>query len=618
MLSAFRKPYIAALHDMLMAAGSFLLSLYLRLGSQFDIHDPFLQPALMIFTGVCTGVFLMMGLYKGMWRYASIPDLIALTKAVTLAILLFLPVMFLFNRLEGMPRSVVFINWFVLLAMLGGPRFLYRMLKDRTLRIDMKSNPARRIPVLVIGINDFTEAFLRHTGQRKTSEYEVVALVDVHGEQVGRQMHHIPIFGNIDTLGKMLEKLRRKGKSPQKIVIAPDSIEGNALKQILALAEEHGLTVARLPRVTELYDPQQDSVPLRPIAIEDLLGRAQNTLDRSGPKTLIKGKTVLVTGGGGTIGGELCRQIAGYSPAQLVVYEHSEHNLYCIDKELRQSFSSLDLIPVIGDVRDKKRLEETVERTAPDIIFHAAALKHVPLAEINPLETATTNIIGTRNVADACIQHNVKLMVMISTDKAVSPSSVMGASKRAAECYIQALDQSRKAGKTKFATVRFGNVLGSSGSVVPLFHQQLEQGGPLTVTHPDMKRYFMTVREAVELVLQAAHLRYDSESVESSIYVLDMGEPVYIRDMAEQMIRLAGLTPYKDIQIIYSGIRPGEKLEETLFDPREDQRNTPLTGVQLAVARNQKLSSIQSYIKKLEKSPKEEKIMPLLLDMINN
>ncbi|MCB2081146.1 MAG: hypothetical protein KDD76_00805, partial [Rickettsiales bacterium] len=201
MLSAFRKPYIAALHDMLMAAGSFLLSLYLRLGSQFDIHDPFLQPALMIFTGVCTGVFLMMGLYKGMWRYASIPDLIALTKAVTLAILLFLPVMFLFNRLEGMPRSVVFINWFVLLAMLGGPRFLYRMLKDRTLRIDMKSNPARRIPVLVIGINDFTEAFLRHTGQRKTSEYEVVALVDVHGEQVGRQMHHIPIFGNIDTLG---------------------------------------------------------------------------------------------------------------------------------------------------------------------------------------------------------------------------------------------------------------------------------------------------------------------------------------------------------------------------------------------------------------------------------
>ncbi len=596
-----KKPIIAAAHDILMAAVSFALSLYLRLGDTVDYSAPFFVPALIVFTTVCVTVFLSTGLYRGIWRYASMHDLLALARAVTLAILIFLPLMFMINRLEGMPRSVVFINWFVLLALLGGPRFLYRMIKDRTLHIDLHSRPeSQKIAVLLVGINSFTEAFLRHTVQNRDGEYRVVGLLSVKDNaQSGRKMHDIPILGALPDLETVCARLKSKGNPPQKLIVSPGSIEGGSLRDLLQQADTLGLTVARLPRVTELYNNIEESVPLRPIALEDLLGRPQTPLDRESMKKLVENRIVLVTGAGGTIGGELSRQIADKKPDTLILVDISEHNLYLIDHELSEKHPDLKKHPLIGDVRDEENIRRIFKQHKPEIVFHAAALKHVPLSEINSCEAVATNTLGTRNVADACITSKIDLMVLISTDKAVSPASVMGASKRAAELYIQALDQSRKGKHTKFATVRFGNVLGSNGSVVPLFQRQLAAGGPLTITHPDMKRYFMTVREAVELVLQAAALRYETGDAESSIYVLDMGEPVFIKDLARQMIRLTGLQPNKDIKIEYTGLRPGEKLEEHLFLPSESPSPTKCEGLLLVQPSAERFSRISRAIKSL-------------------
>jgi O-antigen biosynthesis protein WbqV len=321
---------------------------------------------------------------------------------------------------------------------------------------------------------------------------------------------------------------------------------------------------------------------VRPVAIEDLLGRPQAVLDRDGMRRLVVGRRVLVTGAGGTIGAELVRQVAEFGPAELTLLDAGEFNLYQIDLELQERFSDLPRRAVIGDVRDRAMLARLFAETRPELVFHAAALKHVPMVEANAFEGVLTNAIGTRCVAEACRAAGVGVMVLISTDKAVNPTNVMGASKRIAETWCQALDLERGAGGTRFVTVRFGNVLGSTGSVVPLFQRQLAAGGPLTVTHPDVMRYFMTVREAVELVLQATAMAGDEPG---KIYVLDMGEPVRIVDLARQMIRLAGLRPGKDIEIKITGLRPGEKLFEEIFHGGEPLLPTACKGILLAAPR---------------------------------
>ena len=336
---------------------------------------------------------------------------------------------------------------------------------------------------------------------------------------------------------------------------------------LLDKADALGVTLARLPRMTDFRAAASGRVELRPIAIEDLLGRPQQVLDRAAMERLIRGRRVLVTGAGGTIGGELARQIAALGPAHLTLLDNTEYALYTIDLEIGERTPDLPRDSVLADVRDRERLRDIVARHAPDLVFHAAALKHVPIVEAHPDEGVLTNAVGTRNVADACRAAGVGAMVLISTDKAVNPATVMGATKRIAESYCQALNLAREAGRdvgpTRFITVRFGNVLGSTGSVVPLFTRQLAQGGPLTVTHPEMTRYFMTVREAVELVLEASALGTAGGPAENSggsaIFVLDMGEPVRIMDLAQQMIRLAGLTPGDDIEIRITGLRPGRE-----------------------------------------------------------
>ncbi|MDB2415436.1 polysaccharide biosynthesis protein, partial [Rickettsiales bacterium] len=363
------------------------------------------------------------------------------------------------------------------------------------------------------------------------------------------------------------------------MIVALESPDGKVIKSLLKIADNLGISLAKLPRLSELKS-NIDQLEIKPIVIDDVLGRKAKTPNLGRREELIKGKRILVTGAGGTIGSELVRQIAQNNPAQICLFELSEHNLYQIDKELEEKFPNINRSAVIGDIRDLSQLDRVFKNHKPEIVFHAAALKHVPLVEENLTEAVNTNIIGTKNVADICIKHKTSKMTMISTDKAVKPTSLMGVTKRIAEFYIQTVGKDSKS--TNFAIVRFGNVLGSSGSVIPLFERQLKQGGPLTVTHPQMTRFFMTISEAVELVLQASTLPCEGEN--TSLFVLDMGEPISINDLAIQIIELAGLEPEKDIKIEYTGVRPGEKLYEELFYPHEQQQSTLYEGIFHAIA----------------------------------
>jgi len=579
-INRFNRNLIAATHDAVMAALSFLLAVWLRLGDQqFSQASEYLRTGVGIFTVICMGVFFSMRLYRGLWRYASMRDLITITKAVTLSILVFAVVMFTVNRLEGMPRSVLFINWMLLLCMLGGPRFIYRALKDHTLTWNMALNEIPKVPVLLVGATDNAERFIRDMARDAQAPYKPVAILDSDANRKGHTIHHVPIFSR--HLSKIVDKLEAQGERPQKIILTDPRMSGEAVRELLEMAETLGIPLARLPKPGEVRVGLTDKRDVQPIAVEDLLGRAQNVLDRDNMRKLIEGEVVLITGAGGTIGSELVRQIAHFGPSQLILLDASEFNLYQIEREMRGLSPALSIEAILADVRDLAHIQQIFSQQKPALVFHAAAVKHVPLAETNVEEAILTNVFGTINVAEACLAHGVKAMVMISTDKAVNPANVMGASKRLAEIACQLQGEDRR-GATQYLTVRFGNVLGSTGSVVPLFQEQLAKGGPLTVTHRDMTRYFMTVREAVELVLQAAALGSNMKDRRECIFVLDMGEPVKILDLAQQMIRLAGLKPGEDIDIVFTGLRPGEKLYEELFYGSENAAKTAHESIYLA------------------------------------
>lgn len=604
-LALKNRNLIAVMHDTIMAAASFGLALYLRFGAQVLIHQP---PYFLVGTAACTvicvAVFILLRLYRGLWRYASIQDLVSLTKAVTLSLILFYSFLFLYNRLEMVPRSVPVIHWLALLAMLGGPRFVYRVVKDRLVGRSFSLRDDARIPVLLIGATPNTEHFLRETERNANANYRVVGIVEDDARFHSQVMHGVRIYSDMQSIPYIVKKLERRGDRPQRMILGSDNLDGTVVRQLLDMAEELGMTLARLPKLTEFKHGLNDRQDIRPIAVEDLLGRAQNIRDKTLMRALVSGKRVMVTGAGGTIGGELVRQLAEFAPSAIYLLEQSEFNLYSIDQELEDAFPHLPRKAIIADVRDEEYVDHLLGALKPHIVFHAAAIKHVPLAEHNPEEAILTNAIGTKNVANACVEHDVEAMVLISTDKAVNPANVMGATKRLAETYCQALGSDAKARKkTRFITVRFGNVLGSTGSVVPLFEKQLKRGGPLTITHPDMVRYFMTVREAVELVLQAAAMGARPEESRSGlIFVLDMGKPVKIADLAVQMIRLSGFKPNEDIQIVYTGLRPGEKLYEELFHYSESSLKTDHEGVMLASSRKADLASLELPMAKLRKA----------------
>jgi O-antigen biosynthesis protein WbqV len=589
------RGWVAYGHDILMALASFPLALVLRLGDDAWAQSPDIMiPAGLFFTAEAAAIFYFMGLYRGVWRYASISDLVAITKAVSLAVLIFVLAMFAWVRLEDFPRSLFAIQWFLLVGMLGGPRFIHRILKDRRAPTLSLGGEDSRIPVLLAGAGDEAELFIRSLAATDHPEYRVVGLLSERSGRIGQFIRGTEIIGTVNDLPAAVARFAGTPDQPRRVVLTRENMDGQIVRGLLAEADRLGLNLARLPKMTEFKDGVVDKLNLRPVVVEDLLGRPQTPLDRDAMAALIKGRRILITGAGGSIGSEMARQVCQLGPRGLVLLDLSEYALYEIHRELSQKFPGIPLSTVMADVRNAERIAHAFDEYAPELVFHAAARKHVPLVEENKAEGLETNAIGTLCVARAAQQAGSAAMVMISTDKAVNPTSVMGASKRLAEIACQAMDvESRKIGGTRFVTVRFGNVLGSTGSVVPLFEKQLARGGPLTVTDPEMTRYFMTIREAVELVLSASALGVKSDA-DGRIFVLDMGKPVKIVDLARQMIRLAGLVPDQDVMIEYTGIRPGEKLYEEIFHGEEAPVPTVQPGVLLATPRLMSMEEVET------------------------
>ena len=559
------------------------------------------------------GITLLLGglpfrLSQQYWRFSGISDLIGVTGGSVASAALF-SLLLIVTGFSLPTVTFPIIHAFVLASFLGTPRLAYRLYHGRS-RVAPDDPRLRR--VLLIGAGEAADGFLRALAGQREAPLRVTAIVALSERHTGRRLHGRPILGAIEEIGPILAGLRRRGRMPSALVLAEPDFHGARLADLLAAAEAEGLSVQRAPLPTALTEA--DRITLRSIAIEDLLNRPQVHLDLDGMARLVGGRRVLVTGAGGSIGSELARQVAELAPAEIVLLDSSEYALWQIDLEFSEAFPTLPRRACLADVRDEARIQSVFDEFRPELVFHAAALKHVPMVEANRLEGLLTNAYGTRVVADAARDAGSAVVVLISTDKAVNPTSLMGASKRLAEMYCQALDiagRSPAAGASgmRCVTVRFGNVLGSTGSVVPLFRRQLERGGPLTVTHPDMQRYFMTVREAVALVLQAcvAGMAPDAGTGPGSgrrggIFVLDMGKPVRILDLARQMIVLAGLRPDKDVEIRFSGLRPGEKLFEELFHGKEPPVPTGHPGLLMAVPRTSDAQEVRQAIEAIAAS----------------
>ncbi|WP_366655821.1 nucleoside-diphosphate sugar epimerase/dehydratase [Fodinicurvata sp. EGI_FJ10296] len=609
----YRHIFLALCHDLLVTVGALIAALVLRLDGLPDRYAetmiPYGVPGLAV---IAAGTFLVFRVYRGIWRFASTVDLMAIIKAATVTVLLFVAFMFVVDRLATTPRSVPIIQWMIMVVLMGGSRFAYRQFHEISAERQAPVGTPR-IPILLIGTGDEADGFLRATSNPSASQYQVVGIVSRKRGRVGGAMHDIPVLGHIEEIRSVVDRLTRKRQRPQRVLLTDpaNALPHDTAKRLLETCESLSLPLSRLPRLTEFRSAVDLSgLDLQPVALEDLLGRPQAAIDRQAVHHLLTGRVIMVTGGGGSIGSELCRQIASFDPDRLILTDVSEFNLYSIDQAIGEEFPDLPRQAILVDVRNRSAVFATLRTHRPDVIFHAAALKHVPIVETNPIEGIETNCIGTRNVAEAALAVGARAMVQISTDKAVNPTNVMGATKRLAEYFCQALDLdgddrngpgrgADHSERTRFMTVRFGNVLGSSGSVVPLFQRQLQRGGPLTVTHPDIRRYFMTISEAVSLVLQAAAHGLQEGDKRGEIFVLDMGEPIKVSDLARHMILLAGLKPDKDVKIIYTGLRPGEKLFEELFDSRESPEATTADGILKAIPRPLALSDLQRAMDRL-------------------
>ncbi len=551
---------------------------------------------LSLFAVISGSCVVSQGLYRGIWRYTSFKDCVDIFHATALTLMIFVPIVFVITRAQDLPRSATLIAGLFMLMFLAGPRVLARAFVDRhfpaPFTMHGRGGKAGAVPIILAGKAARAEAFLRSLAMTRDVPYRVVGMLTDEKKWHGRAIQGVGVLGALGDIEAALDFLHQRRLFPQRLVIADDHIDKEDVAAYLDLANTHGLTLGRLPQSMNLNGTQSGAQStILPIVIGDLLDRPQVVPDCGGLRHLIENRRVLVSGGGGSIGSELVRQLSELGPAEIVIVENTEFNLYSIDHELSERHPETKRIPVLCDVRDRATLNMCFAEHRPDVVFHAAALKHVPMVEFNPIEGIRTNALGTQNVADACVRYGVLTMVLISTDKAVNPQNVMGASKRCAEAYCQALDA--QGGLTRFVAVRFGNVLGSTGSVVPLFQRQLEAGGPITVTHPDIERFFMTIPEAVRLVLQASVLGAGGTMPRGRVYVLDMGKPVKIVDLARRMIRLAGKEPDKDIKIVFTGLRPGEKLFEEIAHDQETLDETPVKGVMMVSPRTSALPIIQ-------------------------
>ena len=454
-------------------------------------------------------------------------------------------------------QGVFIADMFATVLLLAGLRMIIRLYYEEFRTIEL----GRLKRFLIVGAGNAGEALLREIHRMPIAEYEVIGFIDDDPVKKGISIHGIPVLGKVEQLPKIA-----KDHNIEEIAIAMPSAEHNQLRRVVQICEGTKIRFRTVPSITDIASGKFSVSQIRDVDINDLLGRESVQLDIDLIEEFARDKTILVTGGGGSIGSEMCRQLCNFNPKLLLLVEHTENPLFHIEQELRKKFPNVAMKGIICNITDKSRIESIFEKYKPQIIIHAAAHKHVPLMEINPSEAIKNNVVGTKTIADAANKYNTTNFVMISTDKAVNPTSIMGSSKRIAETYIQDLN---KTSNTHFVTVRFGNVLGSNGSVVPIFKKQIANGGPVTVTHPDMKRYFMTIPEASQLVLQAATMGKGGE-----IFVLDMGESVKIVDLARELITLSGFKPGEDIEIVFTGMRPGEKLFEELSIKGEDMQPT--------------------------------------------
>jgi FlaA1/EpsC-like NDP-sugar epimerase len=547
-----RNRYIL-LGDLVIIALAAFGAFTLRFDWYFPQHRPEFVPYLAAALVIKPAIFYALGMYMRFWRYASIQDLVAVLVAATAASLamgVFVAVAAYFGWVEFFSRSVPLIDWLLTLCGTGGLRMAVRFLGESQ-RGDLSraSSPAKR--VLIAGAGEAGFMVLREIRRNPHLGMDVVAFLDDDRAKQGKHILGVRVLGNLSRLNEVVESHR-----VEEVVIAMPTAPGTLVRSVAESCREAGVASRIVPGVFELLDGHLSVSRLRQVEISDLL-RREHRPGRPETAQYLAGRRVLVTGAGGSIGSELCRQIAAVNPAMLILLGHGENSVFEAQARLAEHFPRVPLRAVIADIRDRRRLAACFERLKPELVFHAAAHKHVPLMEENPEEAVTNNAIGTRNVVDASIAAGVDRLVLISTDKAVAPSCMMGASKRLAEMIVR--DGARRSGRA-FSVVRFGNVLGSRGSVIPTFKRQIESGGPITVTHPDMKRFFMTIPEAVHLVLQAGGLSRGGE-----LFVLNMGDPVPIVQLAEDLVRLSGLTPL-EVPIVFTGIRPGEKLTETLWE----------------------------------------------------
>lgn len=504
-------------------------------------------------------VYYFFGIYRNVWRYASTRELLLILSAVTTASMILSAAMiglFVVGTFYGFPRSVLIIDWLFTMAFIGGTRFIFRVMAESSSTSSDRSiipSSLRKKWVLVIGGGDAGAMVVREMLKNPQLNMKPIGFLDDDPSKQDSKIHGVPVLAPLEEIENILSK-----HHVDEVVVAIPSASGKVVRKVTEVCRRRNIAFRTMPGIYELLDGAVSVSRLREVDIFDLLRREPVKIETEALGVVLQDRVVMVTGAGGSIGRELCRQIAQINPKRLLTLGHGENSIFSALMDLKESFPHLEIVPLIADVRDYPRLEAIFSRWKPEVVFHTAAHKHVPLMESNIEEAVTNNILGTRNIVRVSLANDVQRLVMISTDKAIRPVSVMGATKRIAEMLVlDAAHQHQRA----FTVVRFGNVLGSRGSVVPRFKRQIASGGPITVTHPDMKRYFMTIPEAVHLVLQASAMSTGGEN-----YILDMGQPVRIVDLAEDLIRLSGLEPGRDIEIVFTGIRPGEKLSEDLWD----------------------------------------------------
>lgn len=588
----------------------FGLSFFSALWARLDFETAFLLTNelwkyLVLFSLTNISLLKYMGLYHGIWRYASIHEIKSIVKSVSVSTLLLLGVFFLIFRLENIPRSFPILLFLISILGVTSPRFFYRIFKD-----NLSKKNLEKVPVLVVGNSASTENFIRFTKQSENSPYHVSGLIGLKETSVGRRIHNIPFLCSVNSIDSLKEKLKNVKTFPQRIIVSDHNIKPDLIESLFVFSKQNGLALGMLPRISEVSDYKDLDFSPNPIVIEDVLGRKQKVNDSEILKN-IAGKTILITGAGGSIGSELSKQVYRLKPKTLILVDNNEYSLFKVSSNFKKNiFSSLT------DIKDTEKLESILAKFKPDFIFHTAALKHITFVEEDPMEALKTNFYATVKICELCLKLDIPKMVFISTDKAVDPTNIMGASKRLCEKYIQNLAESSST--TAFTILRFGNVLGSTGSVIPIFEKQINNGGPVTITHPKVKRFFMTIREAVELVLISTQLDIKENG---EIFILEMGDSILIKELAEKMILLSGKNK-NDIKIEYTGLRKGEKLNEKLFFEDEKIQQTDIKGIhytncKLFYNKKNDYQKLIGYIKENNKKKSMEYFKKFLPEYVN-